>query len=66
MALQREQKTVLKIAAITLVFTAVLLQAMLPFLGIRKDPTMAFVTIFAVEVLLFGAAFWLAGRGAIR
>lgn len=66
MALQREQKTVLKIAAITIVFTVVLLQAMLPFLGIRKDPTMAFVTIFAVEALLFGAAFWVTGKGAIR
>lgn len=63
MALTREQKTVLKVAAVSLVFTAVLLQAMLPFLGVRKDPTMSFVTVFAVEALLFVAAFWVAGRG---
>jgi hypothetical protein len=65
MALSREQKTVLKVAAVSVGFTVVLLQAMLPFLGVRKDPTMTFVAVFAVEALLFGAAFWAAGRGKI-
>jgi len=66
MKLSREQKTVLKVAAITLVFTAVLLQAMQPFLGVRQDPTLSFAIILGVEALLFGVAFWVAGKGRIR
>ncbi|GEM_PF-4578623 len=66
MALKREQKTVLKLAAVTLVFTVVLLQAMMPFLGVRQNPTMAFVTILAVEALFFSVAFWVTGKGIIR
>ncbi|MNT67391.1 hypothetical protein D3C72_2055270 [compost metagenome] len=66
MTLSREQKTVLKVAAVTLVFTGVLIQAMLPFLGIRKDPTLSFVLVLGVEALLFGVAFWAAGKGRIR
>ena len=66
MKLSREQRTVLTVAAITLVVTAVLLQAMRPFLGMRQDPTLSFAIILGVEAVLFGAAFWVAGKGRIR
>lgn len=65
MALKKEQKTVLTLAAVTTVSTVVLLQAMAPFMGIRKDPTPTIVTIAVVEVLLFAVAFWVAGKGKI-
>jgi hypothetical protein len=66
MALKREQKSVLKLAAITVAFTVLLLQSILPFVGGRKDPTAAFVTILAVEALLFSVAFWVTGKRDTR
>lgn len=66
MALKREQKTILKLAAVTLVFTGALLAALRPFVGMRQDPTLSFATILTVEALLFGASFWIAGKDSRR
>lgn len=66
MALKREQKSVLKLGAVTLAFTLMLLYAIQPFVGGRQDPTLAFATILFVEALLFSVAFYVTGQRSPR
>lgn len=66
MALKREQKAILKLAAVTFAFTLMLLYGIQPFVGGRQDPKLAFATILLVEALLFAVAFYVTGKKGLR
>lgn len=65
MALKRAQKSVAILATLSLGTTALLFWLMAPYVT-RGNPAGTMIALMVIELLVFGTAFWVAGKGSLR
>lgn len=65
MALKRAQRTVLTLGALALAGTLLLFWLMAPYVT-RGNPAGTMAALVVIELVVFSAAFWVAGKGAVR